>query len=126
MKDFLAGAAIACALACGLIVGERYGSLKTANSYEAVLNECIEDNQRMALKYLVISNTQPHVCSDSTHERCIHFCDCRGTECIVHKRDYEIELHMDTVWVYSTDRLVGWYVSNWKNQIDSIFIKDNL
>jgi hypothetical protein len=41
-------------------------------------------------------------------------------------RDYQIELHMDTLWVWDYKRLVGKYITNWKNQIDSILLKDNL
>lgn len=40
-------------------------------------------------------------------------------------RDYQIDLHMDTVWIYDGDRLVGRYISNWKNQMDSIILADN-
>ena len=40
-------------------------------------------------------------------------------------RDYQIQLHMDTVWVYDGDRLVGSYLSTWENQIDTILINDN-
>lgn len=40
-------------------------------------------------------------------------------------RDYQISLHMDTVWLYDGDRLVGSYISNWKNQMDSFIVEDN-
>lgn len=42
-----------------------------------------------------------------------------------HMRDYQIDLYMDTVWVYDGQRLVGTYLSNWQGQIDSIILKDN-
>lgn len=40
-------------------------------------------------------------------------------------RDYQIELHMDTVWIYDGDRLVGSYISDWENQMDTFLIEDN-
>jgi hypothetical protein len=43
-------------------------------------------------------------------------------------KDYQIELHMDTVWVHDKRRLVGMFIhtdSSWNNQYDSVFIKDN-
>lgn len=39
--------------------------------------------------------------------------------------DYQLDLHMDTVKIYDGDRLVGSYISNWNNQMDSIILKDN-
>lgn len=51
---------------------------------------------------------------------------CPNTiETLKRLRDYQIELHNDTVWVYDGDRPVGSYITNWKNQIDSIFLPDN-
>ena len=42
-------------------------------------------------------------------------------------RDYQIELHMDTVWLYDGDRLVGQFInSNPDSKLDSIILKDNL
>lgn len=41
-------------------------------------------------------------------------------------RDYQIELHMDTVWIYDGNRLVYMYLSNWTNQMDTAIMKDNL
>ena len=41
-------------------------------------------------------------------------------------RDYQIQVHMDTVWIYDRTRLVDKYVSNWRSQIDSVILKDNL
>jgi hypothetical protein len=40
-------------------------------------------------------------------------------------RDYQIELHMDTVWIYSGDRLVDSFLTDYKSKYDSIFLKDN-
>lgn len=40
-------------------------------------------------------------------------------------RDYQIDLYMDTLWVYDYKRLVGRYTTNWRNQIDTIILKDN-
>lgn len=42
-----------------------------------------------------------------------------------HHIDYQLALHMDTVWIYDRDRLVGSYISNWHNQMDSIILYDN-
>jgi hypothetical protein len=39
--------------------------------------------------------------------------------------EYQITLHMDTVWITDNGRPVGAYISNWKNQIDSILLADN-
>lgn len=43
--------------------------------------------------------------------------------------DYQISLHMDSVWIYDKGRFVGKFIHNdstWNNQYDSIFIQDNL
>lgn len=40
-------------------------------------------------------------------------------------RDYQIEIHFDTIWVYDGDKLVDKYVSNWKEHFDSVVMKDN-
>lgn len=40
-------------------------------------------------------------------------------------RDYQLDLHNDTVRMYDGDRLVGSYISNWKNQMDTIILNDN-
>lgn len=40
-------------------------------------------------------------------------------------RDYQIELHMDTVWIYQQDRLVDSFITNYNCYYDSVFIKDN-
>lgn len=55
-------------------------------------------------------------------------CPYEGAECPnvqTYLRDYQIEVYYDTVWIYDADRLVGRYVSNWQNQMDSIILKDN-
>lgn len=87
-----------------------------------------------------ISNIQPaHNCSDSTHLSCDGNCECDGMECRYEgrecpnystckghsMRDYQIDLHMDTVRVYDGQRLVGSYISTWKNQMDTIILNDN-
>jgi hypothetical protein len=42
-------------------------------------------------------------------------------------QDYQIKLHMDTVWIYDYDRLVGKFVNTkWDSQLDSVILKDNL
>lgn len=57
-------------------------------------------------------------------------CPYEGAECPnVHKylQDYQIQLHMDTVWIYDYDRLVGKFVNEeWDSKLDSIIMKDNL
>jgi nicotinamide riboside kinase len=40
-------------------------------------------------------------------------------------KDYQLLLHNDTVWIYDGSREVGRYTSTWKNQMDSIILKDN-
>jgi hypothetical protein len=44
-------------------------------------------------------------------------------------RDYQVLLHMDTVWIYDGKRLVNKFVHqsecDWHNKYDSIMIKDN-
>ena len=42
-------------------------------------------------------------------------------------KDYQIKLHMDTVWLYDGDRYVGSYINTkWDSQMDSLILKDNL
>ncbi len=96
-----------------------------------------------------VSNIQPvHQCTDKTHLACDGGCECDGMECKempnvcryegqecpnyntctghgVAARDYQIDLHFDTVRVYDGNRLVDTYISNWKNQIDTILLNDN-
>jgi hypothetical protein len=56
-------------------------------------------------------------------------CPYEGAECPnaqFYMKDYQIRLHMDTVWVYEADRLVGSYINTkWDSQLDSILLKDN-
>lgn len=41
--------------------------------------------------------------------------------------DYQIELDMDTVYIYDGKRLVERFVStDWNSKYDSVFIRDNL
>lgn len=40
-------------------------------------------------------------------------------------KDYQLDLHEDTVRIFDGERLVGTYISNWQNQMDSIILKDN-
>jgi hypothetical protein len=70
-------------------------------------------------------NSGSHVCSDSTHVNCDSMCECDGMECLVLKRDYEISIYMDTLWLWDGPRFVGKYTTNWKNQIDELLLKDN-
>lgn len=83
--------------------------------------------------------TSTHKCSDSTHLNCDGECSCDGMECRYEgrecpdyatckghsMRDYQIDLHNDTVWVYDGQRLVERYVTTWKGQIDSALLNDN-
>lgn len=42
------------------------------------------------------------------------------------QRDYQISLHMDTVWIFDGNREVGRFTNTtWNSQYDSIFLKDN-
>jgi hypothetical protein len=70
-------------------------------------------------------NSGFHKCIDSTHTYCDSQCECDGMECLIYKRDYEITLYMDTLWLWDGPRLVGRYTTNWKNQIDELLVKDN-
>lgn len=73
-----------------------------------------------------ISNIQPaHQCSDNTHLECDGNCECDGMECPVNGRDYQIDIHMDTVRIFDGQRLVGSYISTWANQMDTILLNDN-
>ena len=40
-------------------------------------------------------------------------------------KDYQISLYDDTVWMYSNKRFVGWFVTHYDSQYDSIICKDN-
>lgn len=40
-------------------------------------------------------------------------------------RDYQLDLHDDTVRIYDRHRFVGEYTTNWHNQMDSIILADN-
>lgn len=61
-------------------------------------------------------------------------CTYEGRECPnvqdyadKHLRDYQIEVHYDTVWIYDENRLVGTFVNTkWDSKLDSIIINDNL
>lgn len=66
-----------------------------------------------------------HTCIDSTHNRCDGECECDGMNCWILKRDYEVDIYMDTLWLWDGPRLVGRYTTNWRNQIDTIILKDN-
>jgi tryptophanase len=44
-------------------------------------------------------------------------------------KDYQVLLHMDTVWIYDNGKFVGKFTkdsADWDNKYDSIFIRDNL
>lgn len=47
------------------------------------------------------------------------------TGCPCNNHDYQIELLMDTVWIYDCNKLIARYTSNWKNQMDTFLILDN-
>ena len=57
-------------------------------------------------------------------------CRYEGAECPNvqrYLRDYQVEYHFDTVWIYDADRLVGSYIdSSYTSKMDSIILKDNL
>ena len=56
-------------------------------------------------------------------------CPYEGAECPnvqTYLQDYQIRLHMDTVWVYDYDRLVGTFINDkWDSKLDSIILNDN-
>lgn len=55
-------------------------------------------------------------------------CPFEGKECPnadYYSRDYQLELYMDTVWVYDGDKLVDKYTSNWNTHLDSVLLRDN-
>jgi len=66
-----------------------------------------------------------HKCIDPQHYRCDGECLCDGMDCRVLKRDYQLELYHNTVWTFDGSKLVGRYITNWYNQINSILLKDN-
>jgi hypothetical protein len=41
-------------------------------------------------------------------------------------RDYQIDVLMDTMYVYDEDRFVGKILINWKSSLDSLLMEDNL
>lgn len=54
--------------------------------------------------------------------------ECPNPQCINSDslfRDYQVEIYMDTVWIYDGHRLVGKYTTNWSSQLDSILLADN-
>lgn len=57
-------------------------------------------------------------------------CQYEGAECPNaqnYLRDYQIELHLDTVWLYDADRLVATFINtSWDSKLDSVIMKDNL
>lgn len=59
-------------------------------------------------------------------------CPYEGAECPntqTYLRDYQIELYMDTIWIYDADRLVGTIVDpmhQFGPALDSIMLADNL
>lgn len=52
---------------------------------------------------------------------CPNYNTCKGH----FLRDYQIDLHEDTVRVWDGERLVDTYITNWENQIDTILLNDN-
>lgn len=57
-------------------------------------------------------------------------CPYEGLECPNaqhYLRDYQIDLHIDTVWLYDGDRLVGRFINSTPNsKLDSLISEDNL
>ena len=56
------------------------------------------------------------------------FGECPNDDCANHidDKDYQLQLHNDTIWVYDGKRLVAGYVNkDWTSQLDSIILKDN-
>lgn len=39
--------------------------------------------------------------------------------------DYQINIHMDTIWLYDGSRLVGKVLNTWNSPLDSLILKDN-
>lgn len=46
-------------------------------------------------------------------------------DCTHDNRDYQLELTMDTIYVYDNQRLVSKYVTDYSTKLDSILLKDN-
>lgn len=40
-------------------------------------------------------------------------------------RDYQIDIYMDTVWVWDGPRYVDMYITDWKSKLDTIMLDDN-
>lgn len=87
--------------------------------------ETREEMVKAIRTYIESNDSTMHRCKDIQHVYCDTECSCWGRGCLVVKRDYEIELHGDTVWVFDGMRPVDRYITNWRNQIDSILLKDN-
>lgn len=54
--------------------------------------------------------------------------ECPNTLCVNGPKlhDYQIELHMDTMWVYDGPRLVGTLINTkWDSKLDSLILQDN-
>jgi len=66
------------------------------------------------------SEAKPIECQYEGRE-CPNYTNCKGHSL----RDYQLDLHMDTVRVYDGERLVDTYITNWTNQIDTVILKDN-
>ena len=39
--------------------------------------------------------------------------------------DYQLDVHMDTIWLYEGDRLVDRWITDYTSKIDSVILKDN-
>ena len=56
-------------------------------------------------------------------------CPYEGAECPnvqTYLQDYQIRLHMDTIWIYDYDRLAGTFINDkWDSKLDSIILNDN-
>lgn len=84
----------------------------------------------MAAALLVIANSQQVMASPIEGN-----CTYEGAECPNaqhYLRDYQLEYHNDTLWIYDADRLVGTHIDtsldgiNHGAYIDTTILKDNL
>lgn len=48
-----------------------------------------------------------------------------GQVLYLHPRDYQIDIHNDTIWLYDGKRLVGKVLNKWNSPLDSLILKDN-
>lgn len=115
MKAFLIGISLGIVVIASFKIGFALGMDK---QHEANMIEKVQK---------AFSHPDTHICIDSTHATCDGNCVCDGLGCPpILPRDYQLDLHMDTVWVYDGDRLVDRYITTWGTHLDSVLLKDNL